>query len=234
MTITRLIGDIHGMVDDYAVHAIGDFKGPSIQIGDFGIGFGQSDYWHESVNDFHTRNDHRFIRGNHDNPFQCKEMTGWIKDGTIEDDVMFIGGAWSIDNPVAPPGWYRRTAGYDWWPEEENSDEDFERMLEDYSRVKPRVMVTHDCPSNASYSMFWGSGFIKGPAYPTRTGTWFNRFFEAHQPDFWFFGHWHKTMQLKIDNTTFVCLGELDTIDVDLSDSQQIYQAITDKFAEGK
>jgi hypothetical protein len=58
--------------------------------------------------------------GNHDNPYMCKQdMVGYISDGTVEGDVMYIGGAWSIDNPVAPPGWYRRTAGFDWWFDEE-------------------------------------------------------------------------------------------------------------------
>jgi hypothetical protein len=216
VTLTRLIGDIHGLVNDYKAYSIDNFEGPTIQIGDFGIGFGQSDYWHESIDAYHMAGGHRFIRGNHDNPFVCRTMKSWIPDGTIENDVMFIGGAWSIDNPVAPPGWYRRTAGYDWWPEEENSDEEFERMYEEYKRVKPRVMITHDCPARISYEMFWGSGFLKGPAYPNRTGEWFDRFFEAHQPEEWYFGHWHNTMTYKSGNTTFMCLGELDFVDVEL------------------
>jgi len=216
MTLTRLIGDIHGLFNDYKAYSIDNFEGPTIQLGDFGVGFGQSDYWHESVDAYHMAGGNRFIRGNHDNPFVCKTMKSWIPDGTIENDVMFIGGAWSIDNPCAPPGWYKRTAGYDWWPEEENSDEEFERMYEEYKRVKPRVMITHDCPARISYEMFWGSGFLKGPVYPNRTGEWFDRFFEAHQPEFHFFGHWHKTMTYKSGNTTFMCLGELDFVDVEL------------------
>jgi len=232
MTLTRLIGDIHGLINDYRVFAINDFEGPTIQIGDFGIGFGQSDYWHEFINDFHTLSNHRFIRGNHDNPYMCQEMIGYIPDGTTENDVMFIGGAWSIDNPNAPPGWYKRTAYVDWWPEEECTDDQFEAMFETYKRVKPRVMITHDCPSSISYEMFWGSGFLKGPVYPNRTGEWLDRFFEAHQPEFHFFGHWHKTMALKRGNTTFVCLGELDTIDVDFDNSNQIYEALANKFLE--
>lgn len=232
MTLTRLIGDIHGIVTDYKVYAIGDFDGPTIQVGDFGIGFGQSDYWHQSINSFHQLGGHRFIRGNHDNPAMCKqEMIGYIPDGTVEDDVMFIGGAWSIDNPAAPPGWFRRTAGYDWWFDEECSDDEFEIMYETYKAVKPRVMITHDCPAMISYRMFWGSGFIRGPVYPNRTSAWFDRFFQAHQPEFHFFGHWHKTMTFKDGNTTFVCLGELDTIDVDLKSSDQIQQAIAEKFS---
>jgi hypothetical protein len=231
MTLTRLIGDIHGLVNDYKVYAIDDFTGPTIQLGDFGIGFGQSDYWHESINEFHTAGGHRFIRGNHDNPYMCKEtMTGYIPDGTVEGDVMFIGGAWSIDNPVAPPGWYRRTAEIDWWFDEECSDQEYEQMFETYKTVKPRVMITHDCPGRASYEMFWGSGFLKGPVYPNRTANWFDRFYEAHQPEFWFCGHWHNTMQHKRGATTFVCLEELDTLDVDLSNSEQMHQAVFEKF----
>jgi hypothetical protein len=80
MTLTRLIGDIHGQVYDYKAYAIDNFEGPTIQIGDFGIGFGQGDYWHESVDAFHVAGGHRFIRGNHDNPALCKTMKGWIKD----------------------------------------------------------------------------------------------------------------------------------------------------------
>ncbi len=231
MTLTRLIGDIHGMVNDYKACAVNDFEGPTIQVGDFGIGMGQSDYWHENVNSFHADGTHRFIRGNHDNPTVCKQdMTGYIADGTVEGDVMFIGGAWSIDNPVAPPGWYRRTAGVDWWFDEECSDEEFEKMLEKYLEVKPRVMITHDCPAKVSYDMFWRSGFLTGPVYPDRTGQWLNTFFEAHRPEFHFFGHWHHTMAYTHGNTTFVCLGELDTIDVDLSNSEQMHEAIYEKF----
>lgn len=217
MTLTRLIGDIHGHVYDYKAHSIADFEGPTIQIGDFGIGFGQGDYWNESINDYHTAGNHRFIRGNHDNPAMCKsEMTGYIADGTVEGDVMFIGGAWSIDNPVAPPGWYRRTAGYDWWEDEECNDAQFEEMLETYTALKPRVMITHDCPACVSHPMFWGSGFLTGPVYPNRTSQWFNRFIDAHEPDEWYFGHWHNTMAHKHGRTVFQCIGTLDHVDVEL------------------
>lgn len=217
MTLTRLIGDIHGDFYSYQAHCIADWQGPTIQVGDFGIGFGQGDYWHEKINAFHADGTHRFIRGNHDNPTVCREqMVGCINDGNIEDDIMFIGGAWSIDNPVAPPGWYRRTAGVDWWFDEECSEERFEQMFELYDFYRPRVMITHDCPASISYKMFWGSGFLTGPTYPNRTSTWFDRFLEAHQPEEWYFGHWHKTMAFKYGRTMFQCIGELDYVDVEI------------------
>jgi hypothetical protein len=229
--LTRLIGDIHGMFNAYQTFSIDNFEGPTIQLGDFGIGMGQSDYWHENVNEFHSTKVHRFIRGNHDNPHVCKQdMTGYIPDGTVEGDVMYIGGAWSIDNPAAPPGWYCRTPGVDWWFEEECSDQEYEAMLDVYKSVKPRVMITHDCPGVVSYEMFWNSGILKGPVYPNRTAEWFNRFYDAHQPEFHFFGHWHHSMMYKRGATTFVCLGELDWIDVDLNNSDQICQSLHNKF----
>ena len=214
--LTRLIGDIHGDFYSYQTYAIGDFEGPTIQVGDFGVGFGQSDYWHEMVNEFHSAGKHRFIRGNHDNPTMCKDMSGWITDGTVEDDVMFIGGAWSIDNPDAPPGWYKRTKDIDWWEDEECSDEQFENMLELYDSYRPRVMITHDCPHNIASDMFWGSGFLSGPRYNTRTGDFLQKLLDIHQPDEWYFGHWHKTMRHRHGRTLFHCIGILDYVDVEL------------------
>ena len=216
MTLTRLIGDIHGAVNDYKTFVIDKFDGPTIQIGDFGIGFGQGEYWLKSVSEFHKLGGHRFIRGNHDHPALCKTMPSCIADGTVENDVMFIGGAWSIDNPDAPPGWYKRTENYDWWADEECTDEQFEQMLDVYSTVKPRVMITHDCPHKIAGHMFWDTGFLKGPRYPTRTGDFLQKMFDIHQPDEWYFGHWHQTMQYKHGRTMFQCIGILDYVDVEL------------------
>ena len=216
MTLTRLIGDIHGQISEYMVYGIDKFEGPTIQIGDFGIGFGQGDYWYERINRFHQEGGHRFIRGNHDQLAICKTMHGWIPDGKVENDVMFIGGAWSIDNPNAPPGWYKRTENYDWWADEECSDEQFEQMLDVYSTVKPRVMITHDCPHKIAGHMFWDTGFLKGPRYNSRTGDFLQKLFDIHQPDEWYFGHWHKTMQFKNGRTMFHCLGIYDFVDVEL------------------
>ena len=216
MTLTRLIGDIHGAVNDYKTYAIDTFDGPTIQIGDFGIGFGQGEYWRQSVEEFHKLGGHRFIRGNHDCPALCKIMSSCIPDGTVENDVMFIGGAWSIDNPNAPPGWLPRTKDYDWWEDEQCSDEQFEQMLDVYSTVKPRVMITHDCPHNIAGHMFWDTGFLRGPRYPTRTGNYLQKMFDIHQPDEWYFGHWHTSMQYKHGRTMFQCIGILDYVDVEL------------------
>lgn len=213
MKLTRIIGDIHGKIYDYKMFSIADFNGPSIQVGDFGIGF-SSPYWHDELADWQKQNPHhRFIRGNHDDPDRCKTMPGFIADGKIENDVMFIGGAWSIDH-----AW--RTEGVDWWAGEELSIIELDRLIDVYDTVRPRVMITHDAPTDVTYQMFVQSGLALGGTSAkkinTRTGQAFQAMFDIHQPDEWYFGHWHVTMQCKFGRTMFHCLGELDYVDVEL------------------
>lgn len=210
---TRLIGDIHGRLYDYQTYSLNGWSGPSIQVGDFGIGF-SGDYWHENLAGWQTMYpQHRFIRGNHDDLHQCKLMPGYIADGTIENDVMFIGGAWSIDREYRSPG-------IDWWPDEELSFSELRKLYEIYCAVKPRVMITHDAPTEVTYQMFIQSGLAIGGSnavkIATRTGEAFQAMIEAHQPDEWYFGHWHHTMQYKYGKTMFQCIGELDFVDVEL------------------
>lgn len=207
---TRIIGDIHGMWYEY--HALASEAERSIQVGDFGIGFA-GPYWHERVDEFHLSGDHRFIRGNHDHPAMCHKMAGWIPDGTVENDVMLIGGAWSID-------WAYRTEGVSWWADEECSIPEFERMIDVYAATKPRVMITHDAPLEVSDQMFIkGELALGGPnakSIKTRTGQALQTMFDIHQPEEWYFGHWHHTKTEVIRGTKFTCLGEMDYVDVDL------------------
>lgn len=216
---TRIIGDIHGKIYDYQIHCLKQgvrhsndiCPQRSIQVGDFGIGF-NSEYWHDSVAEWQRANpNHRFIRGNHDNPEQCKKMPGYIEDGYCENDVMFVGGAWSIDFAY-------RTPMIDWWPGEEVSHQRFEEIIEQYIQLKPRIMITHDCPTSVAKEMFISKGLSLGgnTQIKTRTGEALQAMWEMHKPEMWFFGHWHQTCDLTLFGTKFQCLGELDFIDVDL------------------
>lgn len=208
MAQTRIIGDIHGKWQEYALLTAGVER--SVQVGDFGVGFA-GPYWHERANDRHADGRHRFIRGNHDDPEKCKtEMVGYIPDGTVEKDVMFVGGAWSIDADA-------RTEGVSWWRDEELSMEEFYRIIETYSVVRPRVMITHDCPTTVSKVMFHDKKLsLSGQHYQTRTGAALQAMFEIHQPELHIFGHWHHTKTEMIEGTKFMCLGELDFVDIDL------------------
>jgi hypothetical protein len=214
---TRLIGDIHGKWLQYqnVISNPNDACSTSIQIGDFGWGFGQRQEYVDQTLNFMNSGNHRFIRGNHDNPEVCRTIPGYIEDGTVEGDTMFIGGAWSIDNPNAGPGWYRRSEGYDWWPDEQCNDEQFEKFIDTYSKVKPKIMVTHDCPKSVSAQLF-DIGTLHKPYYPNRTAEAFQIMFEIHQPERWYFGHWHIDAEMMINGTMFQCISELNHTDVQL------------------
>ena len=203
----RFIGDVHGKFMGYMNLCI-DSPNPTIQIGDFGLGFSKPmDEW---VQEWMRDNDgHEFIRGNHDNPTKCKNTAGYIPDGTVKDNMMFIGGAWSIDR-----AW--RTEGLDWWNDEELSLSDLNRLINVYETVKPDIMVTHDCPILVSKEIFFDGGIIKhDERYETRTGQALQSMFEIHQPKLHIFGHWHHTVDKTINGTRFICLNELDWADVD-------------------
>lgn len=207
----RFIGDVHGYKNELKLildNLPSDIDSV-IQVGDMGVGYGQGGYWHNSLEEMLLKVNGRFIRGNHDNPSKCKEMKTWIKDGTYENGIMFIGGAWSIDYTFLE-------RGVSWWPDEELSYEEFYQLIGLYDYLRPRIMVTHDCPHSVSKRLFidTGKSFSSGQ-YITRTGTALQEMFEAHKPDLWIFGHWHNNVDEVIDRTRFICIDEMSYVDID-------------------
>jgi len=213
MTKTRFVGDIHG--HKYELSLVLDNLPEDvtavIQVGDMGVGFGQGDYWLESLDYMLSAVNGRFIRGNHDDPAICKTLNSWIPDGKVENDMMFIGGAWSID-------YQRRTKDYDWWEDEELSYEELNRLIGVYDVIRPRVMVTHDIPRSIAAKLFFAEGrplYGRGQ-YRTRTSAALDSMLDIHKPDLHIFGHWHFDVDETIDGTRFICLNELSYADVDL------------------
>lgn len=202
----RFIGDVHGKYRQYKAIIKGCER--SIQVGDMGVGFykrgpdGAPLALANPPFDAMYPN-HRFIRGNHDNPAVCKRQHLWIPDGTVEGDMMFIGGAWSIDR-----AW--RTEGFDWWADEELSYQELSTLIDVYLAAKPRIMVTHDCPKVTQQHIH--SHHIEN----TRTNGAFQSMFELHQPELWIFGHHHTSFRRVINGTQFICLNELEYIDLDI------------------
>lgn len=202
----RFIGDVHGKYEQYK-RIIKEVE-RSIQVGDMGVGFirfGGANHGSFSPNPpFDAMNPgHEFIRGNHDNPHVCKQQKLWIPDGTVRGDMMLIGGAWSIDRVY-------RQSGYNWWPEEELTDKELMELVDKYEHFKPRIMVTHDCPVSI-YSHIH-SHHIQ----TTRTNGALERMFELHQPEYWIFGHHHTSLRQTVKGTKFICLNELEHIDLEV------------------
>lgn len=210
---TRVVGDVHGLKYELEIVLNNTPKDVEsvIQVGDMGVGFGQGDFWHETLDEMLLRANCCFIRGNHDDPAKCSEMISWISDGFVQDDMMFVGGAWSIDH-------HRRTMGVNMWENEELSSKELDRMISIYDLVRPRVMITHDCPLVVSKELFIDNGkSFSNKQYKTRTGQAFDRMFEIHQPELWVFGHWHFDADKAINGTRFICLDELSYVDVDMN-----------------
>jgi len=208
----RFIGDVHGKFDPYK--NIIKSCDASIQVGDMGVGFRSTrsdDDWMTNPPHYAMRQgDHQFIRGNHDNPAVCKRHSQYIHDGTVQGDMMFVGGALSVDKE-----W--RTKDYDWWEDEELSIVELNEMINKYEAAKPRIMVTHEVPDSIATTMQAMSGRQKLD-WPSRTRQAFDTMFQLHKPELHVYGHWHYDFDHVILGTRFVCLAELSTIDINLDD----------------
>lgn len=184
---TTIIGDVHGKFDrlNMIVKCLPDNR--IIQVGDLGIGF--VGYAHP----LRFNNNFQFIRGNHDNPSVCKTHQNYLGEYGNLDEIFFIGGALSIDKDS-------RTIGYDYWDDEELSWVQLMDCLELYAKIKPKVVVSHDCPTLAK--PFHG--------FDSRTQAAMQTMYESHQPDLWVYGHYHVSRKEQIGRTKFVCLNELE------------------------
>ena len=207
--ITKLVGDVHGKFHRYE-KLIKDCDA-SIQVGDFGVGFFYifGDHRVPMANppyDSIKKGNHRFIRGNHDNPDVCRRQSYWIPDGTIEDHVLFVGGAHSIDRHI-------RTEGLDWWADEELNQAQFYEIIAKLNK-KITVVVSHTAPKSVIPKLF--DSFYKEKFSITEQA--FDSIFDIVKPKLWIFGHFHKSADKVIDGTRFICLNELEFIDLDLEE----------------
>lgn len=196
-----LIGDLHGNTQIYKYI---DLSIPSIQLGDIGIGF-------PKVSLPTLPKEHRFIRGNHDNPEICKTHPNYLGDfGYIEEwDLFYVSGA-------ATPMWAmsKFTPGFDWWPEEQLSLPVANEAYKLYVESKPRIVLSHAAPQSAKIAIMSKQGYV--PNEVSHTETLLQNMFEEHQPSQWFFGHHHFPCHFKIKKTYFRCLGIIEDITIDV------------------
>ena len=205
-TTVRFIGDVHGKWARYRKL----IKGcpVSLQVGDFGVGFCNSRTGKVSSPPFKDMagGQHRFIRGNHDNPAACREHPSWVEDGQSFFSVFCVGGAGSIDQAV-------RTHGVDWWPEEELSYRQLCEVLDRYAAQRPSVVVTHDAPECLTDRLCSMVGSHKNPiGQGTRQA--FDSMLSIHRPDLWIHGHWHVDHHTILDGVEFIGLNELSFVDI--------------------
>jgi hypothetical protein len=199
----RFIGDVHGKWQTYADLCSEVYS--SVQVGDFGIGFGDTPDF--LVNGVWANGNHKFIRGNHDDPAECKQYDSFIPDMSYDSkhDIFYIGGALSIDKAY-------RTDGVNYWSDEELPILELQQAVDMILDIKPAIMVTHDIPEVCVRQLF---SFYNNE-YPSATRQALDAAFELHKPKLWIFGHWHTSVDSIIDGTRFVCLNELETLDIDI------------------
>jgi len=202
------IGDVHGHFQKYrwAVQhmtppgaqdsrAKGAGLDCSLQVGDLGL------FTEEDAALLPEMPQHRFFRGNHDNPALCRQHPNYLADGGyFPDQEMFVlAGGYSIDAE-----W--RLEGRDWWPDEELDDATLQQAIERYTAARPRLVVTHECPTAIKKVI------VQSPAKlseTSRTERTLQQMWEAHKPETWIFGHQHRFVKMSMQGTHFVCLNEM-------------------------
>jgi len=201
-----LIGDVHGLFENYRNILKKLNPNFSLQLGDMGVGFPESQEL--ILNDISGK--HYWLRGNHDNPnVSCKHKNyagdyGILEGsfiGRIFNKLFFVGGAWSIDQ-----NW--RTENVSWWRNEQLSQKELCDAINKYKEVEPEIVCSHDCPT------FILNYLHPGRIIPTRTSQALDEMFLSRKPSYWFFAHHHMSWRKNIDGCTFVCLDELETIDI--------------------
>jgi hypothetical protein len=203
----RIIGDVHGKFYPYLQKIRNEEY--SIQLGDFG--FAKS--WYQLVTHKVDSERHKIIPGNHDDYKGLRDQYTFGK-GYGEVDFygfkfFFVRGAWSID-------WSWRVAGVSWWEEEQLEYGELMNAINDYERVKPDIMITHECPKIGIEQIFKKDFINDGTG--NRTATALEQMFEIHKPKIWFYGHWHMSRVDNLLGTEFICLDELDHIDYEIEE----------------
>ena len=201
----RIIGDVHGKIYAY-LEKIKDAE-YSIQLGDFGF----AKEWYSLVTHKVDFKRHKIIPGNHDDYRGLREQYTFGKEyGEVDFNGLkffFVRGAWSID-------WKMRLIGVSWWKEEQLEYSVLMDAINEYEKVKPDIMITHELPKIGIENIF-NKPFVSD-GQGNRTAVALSQMFEIHRPKIWFYGHWHESRVDNLLSCEFVCLDELDCIDYDV------------------
>lgn len=191
------VGDIHGKRQEY-LEIIANNE-HTVQIGD-------CDFNYDFLKEVDPAK-HKIIPGNHDNHNivyddpHCLGRFGVHALNGIE--FFFLAGAYSIDKQY-------RIEGKSWWPNEELSHKELVDAIDLYDKVRPKVVLSHECPSEIVRISF-------GINDNNITRNALRVMWEIHKPKLWIFGHWHRDFDQNILGTRFICLNELKTHEIQIN-----------------
>jgi len=205
------IGDIHGKTKEY-FKIIKELP-KSIQVGDFGFGF------QTMPSDWDSN--HKFIRGNHDDPSACNLHPNYLGDyGITDDGIFYVGGGYSIDYKWRQVHNYANPNEQVWWEDEEIAESEFPKILEMYEKEKPEIVVAHDAPEHIQKYLVEGNSDDKRRFINRTCHGLLPAMIEIHKPKIWIFGHYHTDEEIIIDGVRYKCLDELEVFEYD--DNQRI------------
>lgn len=202
-----VIGDVHGKISQYnKLITKCDY---SLQLGDMSLRYDQI-----------TANpdNHKFFGGNHDNYDIIHFCPNWIggrfgASSLNGQPFFYVEGAFSIDIADRLIE-YRQCGRTSWWPQEELSFSEMNECLKLYGEVKPDIVVTHTCPTSIEQMVgnqktleMYGLG-----GYISKTNELLQAMLDTHSPAVWTFGHFHMSWTKKIGGTEFICLDELEAV----------------------
>lgn len=211
------IGDVHGKIDAL-LRLIGGYPRTTqiFQLGDLGMGFGRTRLPEHGPH-------FRWIRGNHDDPAQCRAHPNYLGDfGYLHGlKLFYLGGGFSVDHEWRKE-WMRRGGSPVWWPDEELSPMELGQAEALFAECQPEIVISHECPSSVATMLLQelGGGFA-GSGKHSRTAQSLQRMFEKHHPRHWIFGHYHVDKIMALDGTTFRCCAELSCCELEIGEDRE-------------
>jgi Icc-related predicted phosphoesterase len=225
---TLFVGDIHGSYRDLSVFDIeGDYT--RIQVGDFNLeGYKMWRQYGKRIRDGFTLKEHNFkyptffIDGNHEafnhpliqtnsNKVQkIEENLFYIPRGFVSGSVLFIGGENSIDKQ-------NRKEGIDWFPEEEITEEQYNRIMGIEQRID--VIVSHGAPITFLNQIFKRS-------YKMKHDLLLNDIFMKHRPSLYVFGHHHFSVKKSFRDCFFVGLNVAEAVEINVPLGNELQSSI--------
>lgn len=214
MAIIKFIGDLH-CCDAYKTK----MTPGSIQLGDLCLmgykeKFSFNKHWQKKFG----KGNRYFIDGNHDyfpalkpDFMQLQEVAEdlfYIPRGYVSGKTLFIGGGESIDK-------HMRTPGADWFPEENMSFHQFERIMDINKDID--VIISHECPGHIASKI---KTCISSTCSHFRSGL--DNIFEKFHPSLWVFAHHHQSFDQVVDQCRFVCVNTIHSIKLDVPISSDI------------
>jgi hypothetical protein len=197
-----LIGDCHGRLFQYE-EIIKYLEGDgvrSILLGE--LGFKPEHEWF--IKSPYSKNN-KILFGNHDYFPNLYESYSLGRYSYNPEYKMFcIAGGYSIDKQY-------RVEGKTWFKEEEMTSREERGCLLAYQKAKPEIVISHEAPELAINKLFNYSYVFPGGS---ATYKFFDVLLAYHRPRVWVFAHHHDRRDAVIKGTRFICLDELETIDV--------------------